>query len=104
MSMLHRDMIETFKKISFITVLSTLAVMFVLLLSDAPYAMLSVNVFLVLWSLDKVFLWYFNFDFGIANQLKIKKEAPKLLRLVGLIFVLFILYIGANGILELSAT
>ncbi|WP_010605274.1 hypothetical protein [Pseudoalteromonas maricaloris] len=97
-------MIETFKKISFITVLITMAVMFVFLLTDAPYAMISVNVFLVLWSLDKVFLFYFNFDFGIASQLKIKKDAPKILRLLGLIFVLFVLYIGAKGILELFAT
>ena len=97
-------MIETFKKISFITVLITMAVMFVFLLTDAPYAMISVNVFLVLWSLDKVFLFYFNFDFGIASQLKIKKDAPKILRLLGLLFVLFVLYIGAKGILELFAT
>lgn len=102
--MLHSDMIETFKKISFITVLITMAVMFVFFLTDAPYAMISVNVFLVLWSLDKVFLFYFNFDFGIASQLKIKKDAPKILRLLGLIFVLFVLYIGAKGILELFAT
>ena len=81
-----------------------MAVMFVFLLTDAPYAMISVNVFLVLWSLDKVFLFYFNFDFGIASQLKIKKDAPKILRLLGLLFVLFVLYIGAKGILELFAT
>ena len=97
-------MIETFKKISFIAVLTSLAVMFVSLLSDAPHALLSVNAFLILWSLDKVYLWYFDFDFGIANQLKIKKDAPKLLRLAGLVFVLFVLYIGTKGILELVAT
>lgn len=85
-------------------VLITMAVMFIFLLTDAPYAMISVNIFLVIWSLDKVFLCYFNFDFGIASQLKIKKDAPKLLRLLGLIFVLFVLYIGAKGILEAFAT
>lgn len=102
--MLHRDMIEKIKKVSLTTVLVSLAAMLVLLLSDAQHALLSGYVFLILWSLDKVFLWYFNFDFGIASQLTIKKDAPKILRLAGLIFALFVLYIGAKGILELPAT
>ncbi|MCL1037785.1 hypothetical protein L2750_11550 [Shewanella submarina] len=97
-------MIEKFKKVSFTAVLVSLAVTLVLHLSDAQYALLSGYVFLILWSLDKVFLWYFNFDFGIASQLTIKKDAPKILRLAGLIFALFVLYIGTKGILELPAT
>ena len=102
--MLKTNMVESVKKISFGTVLIALVIMLTLLLSDAPYSMLSTNVFLILWSLDKVFLWYFNFDFGIASQLKIKKDAPKILRLTGLGFVLFVLYIGVKGMLELVAT
>ena len=103
--MLHIDIVEKIKSISFGVVLVALAIMFILLLGDVEYyGLLSVYVFMALWSLDKVFLWSFNFDFGIANQLKIKKGAPKIVRFTGLLFVLFVFYIAVAGLFELAAT
>ena len=103
--MLHMDIVEKIKKINFGVVLVVLAIMFILLLGDVEYyGLLSVYVFMALWSLDKVFLWSFNFDFGIANQLEIKKDAPKIVRFIGLLFVLFVLYISLAGVFELVAT
>ena len=103
--MLHMDIVEKIKKINFGVVLVALAIMFILLLGDVEYyGLLSVYVFMALWSLDKVFLWSFNFDFGIANQLEIKKDAPKIVRFIGLLFVLFVLYISLAGVFELVAT
>ncbi|MBU2917663.1 hypothetical protein KO505_06770 [Psychrosphaera sp. F3M07] len=99
------DIVEKIKKINFGVVLVALAIMFILLLGDVEYyGLLSVYVFMALWSLDKVFLWSFNFDFGIANQLEIKKDAPKIVRFIGLLFVLFVLYISLAGVFELVAT
>ncbi|MBB1398762.1 hypothetical protein [Pseudoalteromonas sp. SG44-8] len=99
------DIVERVKKISFGIVLLALVIMLFLLFGDVEYyGLLSVYVFLTLWSLDKVYLWYFNFDFGIANQLKIKKDAPKAIRLFGLTFVLFVLFIAITGLLQQTAT
>lgn len=77
----------------------------VLLLGNVEfYGLLSAYIFLVLWSLDNVFLWCIDDDFGIASQLTIKKDAPKAIRFLGLIFVCFTLYIGLKGLIEHVST
>lgn len=98
-------MIERIKTISFGVLIAAVVVTFALLLTDVDfYGLLSAYVFIVLWSLDKVFLWYIDEDFGIANQLKIQKGAPKVVRLLGLFFVCFTLYVGATGLIEHVST
>jgi len=93
------------KKISFIVLAVALFIMLALLLTNVEfYGLLSVYIFLVLWSLDKIFLWSINDEFGIATQLTIKKDAPKAIRFLGLIFVCFILFIGLNELIQHVST
>ena len=98
-------MIARIKTISFAVLVAALIITMALMLANVEfYGLLSVYVFLVLWSLQKVFLWYIGDDFGIAVQLKIKKEAPKVLRFLGLMFVCFVFYIAVKGLFEHVST
>jgi hypothetical protein len=98
-------LIAHIKTISFGVSIAALLIMLVLLLGNVEfYGLLSAYIFLVLWSLDKVFLWCIDDDFGIASQLTIKKDAPKAIRFLGLIFVCFTLYIGLKGLIEHVST
>lgn len=98
-------MIARIKAISFGVLVAALIITFALIVANVEfYGLLSLYVFMVLWSLDKVFLWYVGDDFGIAVQLKIKKDAPKAIRFLGLIFVFFVFYIAVQGLFEHVST
>ncbi|MDP2713557.1 hypothetical protein [Rheinheimera sp.] len=98
-------MIARIKTISFGASIAAMLITLVLLLGNVEfYGLLSAYIFLVLWSLDNVFLWCIDDDFGIASQLTIKKDAPKAIRFLGLIFVCFTLYIGLKGLIEHVST
>jgi hypothetical protein len=98
-------LIARIKAISFGVLVAALIITFALIVANVEfYGLLSLYVFMVLWSLDKVFLWYVGDDFGIAVQLKIKKDAPKAIRFLGLIFVFFVFYIAVQGLFEHVST
>ena len=94
-------MIARIKTISFAVLVVTLIITMALMLANVEfYGLLSLYIFMTLWSLQKVFLWYVGDDFGIAVQLKIKKDAPKVIRFLGLIFACFVFYIAVKGLFE----
>lgn len=98
-------MIARIKTISFGVLVAALIITVALMVANVEfYGLLSLYVFMLLWSLDKVFLWYVGDDFGIAVQLKIKKDAPKAIRFLGLIFVFFVFYIAVQGLFEHVST
>ncbi|WP_040555243.1 hypothetical protein [Rheinheimera sp. A13L] len=98
-------MVARIKTISFAVLVAALIITMALMLANVEfYGLLSVYIFLVLWSLQKVFLWYVGDDFGIAVQLKIKKDAPKVIRLLGLMFVCFVFYTAVKGLFEHVST
>ena len=98
-------MIARIKTISFGVLVAALIITVALMVANVEfYGLLSLYVFMLLWSLDKVFLWYVGDDFGIAVQLKIKKDAPKAIRFLGLIFVCFVFYIAVQGLFEHVST
>lgn len=89
-------------KLSFTLTAISALVMFTLLITRGNdfYGLLSGYIFLILWSCDKVLLWFLDRDFGINASLKIKKSAPRIIRLLGASFALFALYIGCKGLIE----
>ena len=98
-------MIARIKTISFGVLVAALIITITLIVADVEfYGLFSVYVFMVLWSLHKIFLWLIGDEFGIAVQVKIKKDAPKAIRFLGLIFVCFTLYIGLKGLIEHVST
>lgn len=98
-------MIARIKTISFGVLVAALITTLALMVANVEfYGLLSLYVFMLLWSLDKVFLWYVGDDFGITGQLKIKKDAPKAIRFLGLIFVCFVFYIAVQGLFEHIST
>lgn len=98
-------MIARIKTISFGVLVAALIITVALMVANVEfYGLLSLYVFMLLWSLDKVFLWHVGDDFGIAVQLKIKKDAPKAIRFLGLIFVFFVFYIAVQGLFEHVST
>jgi hypothetical protein len=63
-------------------------------------SLFSINTFLILWALDKVFSWYMGEDFGVHAQLKIRADAHTGIRFAGLSFALLVLYYGIKGMFE----
>ena len=67
-------------------------------------SLFSINMFLILWALDKAFSWFMGEDFGIHAQLKIRANAHPGIRFAGLLFALFVLYYGIKAMFENAAT
>ncbi|TVL23807.1 hypothetical protein AYI92_08405 [Shewanella xiamenensis] len=98
-------MIARIKTISFGILVVALIITITLMVADVEfYGLLSVYVFMVLWSLHKIFLWFIGDEFGIAVQVKIKKDAPKAIRFLGLLFVCFVFYFVAKGLIKHVST
>ena len=89
------------KKVSLlIQTASLLTMLFMLFLDIEFYSLLSVYCFLVIWCIDKVVLFSLKEEFGIANQLKIKADAPPAVRIAGVSFVSVILLFSLKELLE----
>jgi len=89
------------KKVSLLIQTASLITMLIMLFLDIEfYSLLSVYCFLVIWCIDKVVLFFLKEEFGIANQLKIKADAPPALRIAGVSFVSVILVFSLKELFE----
>ena len=89
------------KKVSLLIQTASLVTMLIMLFLDIEfYSLLSVYCFLVIWCIDKVVLFSLKEEFGIANQLKIKADAPPAVRIAGVSFVSVILVFSLKELFE----
>jgi len=89
------------KKVSLLIQTASLITMLIMLFLDIEfYSLLSVYCFLVIWCIDKVVLFSLKEEFGVANQLKIKADAPPAVRIAGVSFVSVILVFSLKELFE----
>ena len=89
------------KKVFFVAVIILLVATLLAAVASPNSLLVPVgSLFLIVWSFDKARAWWVGEPIGLRAGLEIPENAPKVVRLLGLLFVCLIFYTGFLGLLQ----